>query len=320
MNNLFLKDKLASNAMEILWLPITSNADENYCDILENRLDSYYAVLVDNINSIYEDLNKDTQSYNKKEVLDWTHFLISGIKDCHKFYLCGSILQAQNALFSALDRIYAILKECCSKLESPHKYWRIRKGKSSSIYLSDLYHIPFNQIYLCKDDRFNTKGYPCLYLSWEERGCIQEMNYSPKEDTLASFLYDKDYELQVIDLTIVNNAEYNTDKANIIGHIIWPLLAACYGISEYCKGSRKECTNISKNFKIEYVIPQMFAEYVHHQMNLDGIKYYTVRNEHLDPSSSSMKNIVLFTNPKNRTKYDMDLLNKFNIDIIQNNN
>lgn len=321
MNYLFLNDKLKCQnddceAKKVLWLPITSNVNEEYTKILEQRLVIYYDALKRHIHSIYKDLGAEKIDYSEDQVLEFTNLLISGINKCHINYLRGNVFEAQKVLYDALDRCQSVFESFKDKLES-NTYWRIRKNKTEYISKEDFYHIPFNQSFLCKDDRFNNKGYPCLYLSFEEKGCKTEMKFSNEKDSLSTFQYTAtDKDLIMLDLTKVNNSEYTSDNVNIIAHILWPLIASCYGISRYCREIGCECPNVTKNFKIEYVISQMFAEYVHYHLNLDGIIYYTVRNEHLDPEKPEMKNVVLFTNPKDGEVYDQDLLSKFNISII----
>jgi len=323
MYNLYLKEILKDKegegkAKEILWFPITSSPDEDFCEILSQRLHQYQNALKNNIDEVFKEVRGKTIS--KEQTISCVDILISGIEKCLESYRQGDLKKSYHYLFCALNKINLekILKGSNRKCPLDQgTYYRIRKNLKTTSE-KELYHIPFSKIHLCKDDRFNIKGYPCLYLSYERSGCETEMNYDKNVDTLASFEYKGGESVNILDLTwFFNENKFRNEQESILFHILWPLIASCYGISRYCKGARKECTTVPKLFKIEYVIPQMFAEYVQFHLKLDGIIYYTVRNEDLDISKSDMKNVVLFAEYKKGEDYDRKLMDNFKIKILE---
>ena len=321
-----------SKAKKILWFPITSNPDEEYCSVLKHRLDMYVKKLEENKKRIFSDgqaiepffLNGNgSNSINNDQMVSYTKTLVNGIEQCHKAYCDGNVNEAYFNLFDAFNKINlgSLLETSgfIKKLERNHVYYRIRKCKKTE-EKEDFYHISFKKTHLCKDDRYNIKGYPCLYLSHSREGSIAEMGYSKSEDSIASFNLKKESQRRLLDLTL-DNKNLNKDTAKemnqkIVIHILWPLIAACKGISRYCKANECECSVQPKHFKIEYVIPQMLAEYVHFRLKLNGIIYFTVRKEDFDTAESNLKNYILFTKASGGSKeYDMDLLNEFEINV-----
>lgn len=140
--------------------------------------------------------------------------------------------------------------------------------------------------------------------------------------TIAEFLLKDPHTIKVFDMSAfkLNCAKHFQDdqrKEQLI--VIWPLIAACNSIAYCCPVSKKECQSIKRNFKIEYVIPQMFAAYLKSKNTVDGIRYYTVRDENLDPKAINMMDIVLFTKYSSETHYDEELLTKFDISIVPDN-
>ncbi len=313
-----------SEAKKILWFPVTSRPCEEYRTVLIDKLLAYTEILEKNKSSVFQKIGCQDEVEQKKVFTD-IKILVKGIDNCLVSYLSGNQYQAYLSLFGALNKIK--LSELINEsifikgLENEHTYYRIRKGKKTE-KPEDFYHISFTKYHLCKDDRFNIKGYPCLYLSYSKDGCKKEMNYSTECDSIASFQFKSNNSRRLFDLSWCeqkDNQNINLEPRNRkIIHILWPLIAACKSISRYCNETKCECTTEPKNFKIEYVIPQMLAEYVQYNLKLDGIFYFTVREDDFNPTELNMQNVILFTKPSGRSKeYDMDLLNEFDIQPVR---
>ena len=81
----------------------------------------------------------------------------------------------------------------------------------------------------------------------------------------------------------------------------------------------KECPEIDQRFKEQYIFPQFITMYIKKYLGVEGIVYYTTRDENIDPSKDDDKNIALFPSYTKNILYDNELIDKFkwgNIAII----
>ena len=162
-------------------------------------------------------------------------------------------------------------------------YYKARINNLTHFGRKDLFHVPFENRYEIKTNRFSVPGLPCLYLSnsiytcWEEldRPQLSKMYVSEFKEHRKNFKY----------LDIVPNYEglhllISGPKKNAHNHIdtikgmvprnlnLYPLLAACYT-------KVKERDNV---FKPEYIFPQLLMQWVLNKDYLDGIKYLSTRS------------------------------------------
>lgn len=167
-------------------------------------------------------------------------------------------------------------------------------------------HIPFDSRYLCKTERYSIAGYPCLYLGYSEDVCYLEMG---KVDCSCIKLKLKEgKKLSCFDLTL----RYFDNDQNVLVKF-WPLVAACNLIPFYCVFTKEVYTPSNIGFKEEYIIPQLLTMYIHKKFPkvVDGIRYYTVRNEDLNPFCDKYMNLILFTRYHKQIRFDKDLCDKF---------
>ncbi|MCQ2244629.1 MAG: hypothetical protein MJZ32_10275 [Bacteroidaceae bacterium] len=302
---------LTSEEKEILWLPFNVNCDEDYIKSLSKRLNEY------------KDLVK-----NKR--IDADDIVVTEL--CEKLpliiteYVKGNVLKAGKEFSDLMDS--TLSKEINNYpdlwikdiKEGPLRYYRSRTGKYSDP--AELKHIPFNKLYLSKSDRYTSQGSVSLYLSTTKEASHVEIG---NEDvTTAVYTLHADKEIKVFDMCAYNlnrlqgnggSADANEEKSMFS---LLPLIIACNSIAYNCHLNNKECKSITRNFKIEYVIPQMLASYIKEKfsdLNVRGIRYYTVRNEMLDPSSTAWMDLVLFTEYKPDKKYDSFLDESFDVTL-----
>lgn len=306
MLTLFLNQYLDEEQAKVLMgLPVEINLNVDYYVILSKRLNSYYNKLSEiahSQNDISIACELDLFSF-----LGETKSLVDGILFALKTYI-GT---------NSWDEGYRCFKRTLDKIDrnfitnntiplSTDKYYRIRKNKNSE-KVSDLYHISFNNVSKVKNGRFNRLGCPCLYLSFSMDACVKEMTLTPR-DMLGSFeLKNSNSELKLFNMTeLIDQIKKKGEFSQLDSFdLLWPLFAACYTI----------CSEDEES-PLMYIIPQMFAYYVRNEYGLDGIQYYTVRDENLNPAESKMKNVVLFTT-NDGLEYDYNLLDKFDISIVQ---
>ena len=169
--------------------------------------------------------------------------------------------------------------------------------------------------------RFSSAESPALYLSSTVDAVQFEIGDQLK--TIGEFDLKEDCELKIFDLTMLkiytdansvcsdigNYQNYYGFRCNnpndFHAHLLWPLLASCYMVKS---------PNVNDDC-IEYKFPQLFSKYLKDNNICDGIRYFTVRNENLNPSEATMCDYVLFTRNYNSDGYDEKLMNNFIITI-----
>lgn len=296
----------------ILWLPFNVNCDEDYIKSLSKRLNEY------------KDLVK-----NKR--IDADDIVVTEL--CEKLplivteYVKGNVLKAgkdfSDLMDSTLSKEVKENKDLWIKeiKEDSLCYFRSRTGKYSDS--DELKHIPFNKLYLSKSDRYTSQGSVSLYLSTTIGASHVEIGN--ENVTTAIYTLHTDKEIKVFDMCAydINSLQGNgghMDPTELKSmYNLLPLIIACNSIAYYCPLNNKECKSITRNFKIEYVIPQMLASYIKEKfsdLNVRGIRYYTVRNEMLDPSSPDWMDLVLFTEYEPDKKYDSFLEESFDVTIL----
>lgn len=255
--------------------------------------------------------------------------LCSAIPECLELYVCGKVSDAYQKLNKALDDLWKEIDSCKNSLwikditdiegPSTHRTFYRSRNDIRTNNVNDLKHIPFNQLYKTFSQRFTISGCADLYLSYTKEACEREIG---NNGTIAEYKLKDAESVKVFDMSAF---ELNSNKgANVFLKeknneqliAIWPLIAACNSIAYIAPGKKNECKNINRTFKIEYVIPQMFAAYLKSK-DIAGLRYYTVRDEDLDPSRTDMMDIVLFTKYSSEHSHDDVLLNKFEISIIK---
>lgn len=304
------KDNEAFDKKRILWLPFCVNCGEDYVDALSQRLKAYKRFVITH-NLVVDN-----------KILD---SLCTRIPQVLKEYTKGNVLKACGIFTRLMDS--TLRKEIqdnkelwINEISNKNCYYRLRPGKHTDP--NSLKHIPFNQLYLTKSDRFSSQGSVCLYLSYTKKACRSEI--TDEITTIASFKLKDDVSIKVFDMSAYELNKSNTFSDKEDNHkkslnTLWPLIAACNSIAYYCPLNNKECKSITRNFKIEYVIPQMLASYIKEKfsdLNVRGIRYYTVRNEMLDPSSTDWMDLVLFTEYEPDKKYDSFLEESFDVTIL----
>lgn len=295
---------------DILWLPFCVNCNEDYIDALSYRL------------SEYKKLSNRMQNVSNIEAVNT---LCDCLPRIISEYVKGSVLKSCKSFSDLMDS--TLLKEIETNPDLWIKdirkdslsYFRSRTGIFSNP--NDLKHIPFDKLYLSKADRYSSQGSVSLYLSNTKEASHVEIGDDGTTTAIYSLQADK--EIKVFDMCAFNLNRHqgkckNPNEGKSL-NTLWPLIAACNSIAYYCSLNDKECKSITRNFKIEYVIPQMLASYIKEKIsdqNVRGIRYYTVRNEMLDPSSTDWMDLILFTEYDSNRKYDKFLDDAFSVTIL----
>lgn len=231
----------------------------------------------------------------------------------HEAILSGGADSAYQEMANLLASDDFFIKTEIKLQDSPALFYRARSGINWT-QKEDFYHIPFNKTYLCGSYRFSIAGYPSLYIGYSKEVCKKEVR--GKECSCIELSLKK--ALRVVDLTW-SQKEAKLGLTNFLQ--AYPVIAACYVVPFFCKDLGKECPDVieKQTFKEQYIFPQFVTMFIKKNLGVDGIIYYTTRDENLIPSKDEDKNIALFPKYAENILYDQELIDKFqwgNITII----
>ena len=271
----------------VLWLPVQVPQGGSVVKMLNNlffkfkRLIRWYIFFDD----------------NDKEFVD---HICDTIISVLERYLTGDVIEAYD-MFSEIMKKYGDTFPSKS-VETDIVYYRMRTGMDST-KKEQFYHLPTTMREKCSSQRFSIAGYPCFYVGYSKNDCLVEIS---KTGSMIGLTVNEKDSLRVLDLTL---SDEQKDGEQLNKYLkAFPLIASCYVVMMNSVDEEKV------KFREEYIIPQMLTSYLKHQNKLDGICYYSVRNENLHPlgrNEEDYRNLVLFPNLNSTEEHDMNLMNKF---------
>ncbi len=179
--------------------------------------------------------------------------------------------------------------------EMHEPYYRARIGANFQFKRTGMFHMPFEKREYVTTQRFSIPGLPCLYLSNSVYGCWEELGRPDINKMQVSRLKLENYRINILNLSlspeylnrhlkILTSEDFlrgeKTSKETLdeqdfltLNYIMrWPLIAAC----------SIKVDETARTFKPEYIFPQFLLQWVSHNKEVDGIKYFSVRT---NPSS-----------------------------------
>lgn len=219
------------------------------------------------------------------------------IVDISKNYRAGFIKKAYCEAYELFETMSRHFLTRFSWRESSGFYYRIRQGDfritdptKSKQQKAKLFHISDNLRSIIGAYRYSVPGFPCLYLSsgielaWFECGMPRNFSFCQMgidedgEDALRLV----DFSNRPIDLLsnihvwLLNAKENEDEKEKIYTYLLnyiitYPLAAACS--MKVAKRNRK--------FVEEYVIPQIFMQWIRENESFDGVRYKSSLNTNL---------------------------------------
>jgi len=223
----------------------------------------------------------------------------------HEAILAGDADEAYKDMAKVLNSDNYFIETEIKSQEAPILFYRARSGINWT-QKEDFYHVPFNKTYLCNSYRFSIAGYPSLYIGYSKEVCKKELR--GKDCSCIELTQEKD--LHVIDLTWT----MKDAKPGLTTFLqAYPVIAACYVVPFFCKNLGRECPDVieKQTFKEQYIFPQFVTMFIKKKFDVDGIIYFTTRDENLTPSKDNDKNIALFPKYNENCLYDNDLIRKF---------
>lgn len=303
---------------KILWLPINISEKGNIKNTVKYRLDEYQKLFKD---GAPDDLKL---SVNDKTIEN-INKLISGLLVVseilyNKNYNDNYFNEALEHLSKTLNAIqfkenFLDDSNYIKTLKKSESLYRLRNGEH--VDKLEMFHCPSvingNP---CGIERFSLKGFPMLYCGASQDACEREVYHDKSSYTTAEFILEdsiKYFDLACVDLNYKTHLKDTKEKKF---YLFWPIIALCYIVDN----SDKEHSD-SKAKNLTYLFPQLLAAYIQKECpDIKCIRYFTVRNENLDPTKETFTDYAFFTDaeicsiPKNHG-YDMKLYQKFNIRI-----
>lgn len=298
------KKYLLYNENDVLYLPLHVPVGMSMLLFMKDFFEKYKSLIEDS-SEILKELNVDIDEVIKNVC----KFRDAYIK-MHESILSGDADDAYQEMTKVLKSGGYFIQTELKCQNAPNLFYRARSGINWT-QKEDFYHIPFNKTYLCKSYRFSIAGYPSLYIGYSKEVCKKELR--DKECSCIELTQKED--LHVVDLTWTSIDA----KLGLTTFLqAYPLIAACYVVPFFCKHLGRECPDVieKQTFKEQYIFPQFVTMYIKKHLGVDGIIYYTTRDENLNPSKDNDKNIALFPKYADNILYDQELIDKFKWDNI----
>ena len=291
-----------------------SEYDASKCDFpehLENILNSYYKLL----DELDESERPEQESVTWEEIKNQIKDISDAINESVKAYYDGRHSKA----FECLRR--GIIKESFFINVSAKDYYRMRifdEGEKHNRNV--MFHIPLDKRTIVKTQRFSAPGYPCLYLGSSVYVCWEEMQ-RPNLDKCYVSRFTACISVYDLSLPSINDIEMWSmfEQSGMMGIseqylrqilLKLPLILACM----------VKVAKPKDSFKPEYIIPQLFMEWVIEEKNksdtrkIHGIAYTSVQKSDdfgFDPEKSI--NYVFPAFPPFKGNYSEELCKRFQL-------
>ncbi|EKQ1560019.1 hypothetical protein P4W37_004260, partial [Salmonella enterica] len=177
-----------------------------------------------------------------------------------------------------LTNISTRLSAICNS-ETP--LYRVRKSDNYLTKREEIFHIPFSQRHLVRNQRYSVAGLPCLYLGASLYVCWREMNRPDFNKLFVSAFYTSQThpEEMILNLNIEaliditsnfrNKNQPKNFKLALSLVALWPLILSCNYLNK-----QQDAIFIQ-----EYVIPNLLMQWISRQAEhkIIGIAYHTTK-------------------------------------------
>lgn len=261
--------------------------NSNVSTYLQEHFEDYLKDIEDSVKQDNPFLG-DEFSKQVSDKLPFISHICNEIVTVSKFYRDGYIKNAYCKAYELFDAMYPYYLSRFSWRESSGYFYRIRQGDfrisnptEAKIQKAKLFHIKDKLRDIIGAYRYSVPGFPCLYLSsdielaWFECGMPRQFSFCQMaiDEDGENALRLVDFSNRPIDLLSnihvwLHNAKNEEERSKIhtylINYIItYPLAAA----------SSLKITKRESKFVEEYVIPQIFMQWIRENEKFDGIRY-----------------------------------------------
>lgn len=292
------------NDHDVLFLPLYVPVGMSMLLFMKDFFEKYISLIKDSSENLKK-LGVDVDS-----LINNVHKFRNAYVQMHEAILSGDSDDAYHEMTKVLEIDDYFIQTELKSQNPPNRFYRARSGINWT-QKEDFYHIPFNKTYLCKSYRFSIAGYPSLYIGYSKEVCKKEV----REKECSCIELTQRENLHVVDLTWA----CKDAKLGLTTFLqAYPLIAACYIVPFFCKHLGKECPDVieKQTFKEQYIFPQFVTMFIKKHFGVDGIVYYTTRDENLNPLKDIDKNIALFPRYADNILYDQELIDKFTWDNV----
>lgn len=211
--------------------------------------------------------------------------IVQKLIQCVKWNVNGHTLNSIYLFNETMDLISRHLSnEDMSVASSDSSFYRVRSS-SKKLIKEDLFHIPYELRKNVKSYRYSVPGNPCLYVAdsintcWNEIGrtSIDNLYATRIESTRSLLLFDLGIDAERVKDLIKSYRIFWEDIADESKEVLtkyllkflflWPLQSVC---SYVCLEE--------KNFKEEYIFPQLLTQWIKNDGVYDGIRYFSTKD------------------------------------------
>ena len=256
----------------------------------------------DHLNKYYSDMNEAISKKNDflgstfigmlKEKMPLLNELCKDIPSVLFDFDNGHIQKAYNDSVVLFDKLKPYLLQRLSRADYCGDYYRIRQGDfritdptQSKQQKMELFHIKRSLRNRIGAYRYSVAGYPCLYLAsdsdlaWFECGMPKQFSYCKMRITeegenalkLVDFSFRPVDTISAFNTWVLNARRQGKEETELINYynflikyiITYPLSAAC-SVKVKDRGAK---------FVQEYIIPQLFMQWIRESDDIDGVRY-----------------------------------------------
>lgn len=243
------------------------------------------------------------------------------LKECLDAYYLAKVSLAYNSLTTGLNEYINFIRSALfdkAFLSFPTDTfvgYRIRHKPDNleeEVSRGKMFHIPFELREKVMTQRFSIPGHPSLYIGDTSYVCWVELTEPKINNVYVSKISNSDNIklIEILSLTelkeklsvIVNPTDYSSELFRFL--LTYPLNIACS-----IKTKNRKAT-----FKSEYIVPQLFLQYIMEYLpEIDGIKYYSTRVDADKLEKVGFNNFVFPTRTSKVSGYCEILNGKFKL-------
>lgn len=295
---------------EILKLP-KERKNEFIFEFVSRTLKEYETFLDSTDENTFTAFEFNGMRYTKELLINLVSILCNGINEALSLHSYESPYRAFVALKQSLDEVDLIDKIDFKLSTSGRYFYRMRNNVPTSeinketqkLSIESLLHHPIVFENKAGYERFSIKHIPALYLSNSLYGCYLELGLKPNNinNCYVSMAEFESPNIKLFDLRVRNEIIENVYNANFQEKfaylLMYPLIFTCSIIK----------TDTDDEKKPEYIIPQLFIEWIKEQnnnINFFGIAYSSTKINQTNVDKPSLFYNVVIPTIKPTDKHD----------------
>lgn len=282
---------------------IPLNIDSNKLSISLRNSFNKYLTLIKLVQSTKVDINLNITDIE----VGISEKLATSLISVLETYLSGNILESYKIFEKCIKDVktqldFFMLSERDKGSTPIGNFYKLRPSDKSKLERKELFHVPLSDRKKVKSYRFSVPGLPALYLGASIYICWEELSRKNLNDLhAAEFDIQKGEKISLLNIGlspkyicelrtalafgVIDDSPASKTYLGVVKNflLLWPLIAACH----------IRVTDKDKEFKPEYIIPQMLMQFVANTNNYDGIIYMSTKIDIHSISSSLCRNIAM---------------------------